>query len=249
MPNGKINYFAYGTAAKRYARARPYFHSLVTSKIKDFLKLKEPLDTALDTVLDVGCGTGLSTLSLKEIAVRIVGMDISAEMLSEASNDPAITYLVSPAEEIRLTSASFDLLTVSSAFHWLDRDKFMAEAHRLLRLNKWLIIYDNYFFSRMKENPEYEKWHRNSYVLRYPIPPRNNEILAEAHTLRHGFRFVHKEEYTNDVSFSAEQLASYLMTQSNIIAAVESGTGNPDHVYTWLIESLRPMLQSDKASF
>jgi len=54
------NYFAYQSAASRYASARPYFHPLVIGKIKDYLQLQEPLQRALD----IGCGTGQSTIEL-----------------------------------------------------------------------------------------------------------------------------------------------------------------------------------------
>ena len=69
-----MNYFDPKSAAERYAKGRPHFHTQVISRIKAYLSLAEPVSRAID----VGCGTGLSTIALKEIARHIVGVDSSA---------------------------------------------------------------------------------------------------------------------------------------------------------------------------
>lgn len=244
MKNMK-NFFAYQTAAERYAQSRPYFHPLVVGKIKEFLQLQEPVAQALD----VGCGTGQSTLALTSVAKQITGTDVSAEMLAQALSDSHIQYLEAPAEMLPLPDTSFDLITVSLAFHWFDRDRFLSEAYRLLRPSAWLIIYNNGFSGRMRENPEYEKWDKQSYRARYPTPPRNNQTLEPDEAQKYGFQFVHQEPYSNDVSFTVEQLASYLTTQSNVIAAVEQGTESNESVYNWLINELAPMFKVSAATF
>src|SRR6266566_3385197 len=80
---GTINFFASESAAQRYAKGRPYFHLIVIGRIKKRLALTFPVRRALD----VGCGTGLSTMALKEIAERVVGIDSSAEMIGLARAD------------------------------------------------------------------------------------------------------------------------------------------------------------------
>jgi predicted TPR repeat methyltransferase len=72
------------SAAGRYAKGRPYFHPHVVSCIKAYLSLVEPVARALD----VGCGIGLSTRSLKAIARYVVEIDTSAEMIALAPPDP-----------------------------------------------------------------------------------------------------------------------------------------------------------------
>jgi predicted TPR repeat methyltransferase len=58
-----INYFDPKSAAERYAKGRPYFHPQIINRIQAYLSLTEPVARALD----VGCGTGLSTIALKAI--------------------------------------------------------------------------------------------------------------------------------------------------------------------------------------
>ena len=144
-----MNYFDPKSAAERYARGRPYFHPLVIGQVKAHLSLNKRVGHAID----VGCGTGLSTIALKEIAEAIVGVDKSEEMLFLAPPDPQIRYLVGPGEDLPVRDKDFDLMTISSVFHWLDRIAFLAEVRRVLWPRGWLVIYDNYFTGQMSENP------------------------------------------------------------------------------------------------
>ena len=114
-----MNYFDSRTAAQRYSAARPYFHPLVIEKVKDFIGIDKPAPQALD----VACGTGQSTVALKEIAEWIVGVDSSEEMLTLAPQDDRIRYIKAPAEDLPFSEAEFDLITASEAIHWFDRGR------------------------------------------------------------------------------------------------------------------------------
>ena len=234
-----MNYFNPKSAAERYAKGRPYFHPQVVSRIKAYLSLAEPVAHALD----VGCGTGLSTLSLKAIARHIVGIDNSAEMIALAPPDPQIEYVVAPAENIPADDHDFDLITVSSVFHWLNRSAFFVEARRVLRSHGWLIVYDNYFSARMEENSAFHTWGREHYFTRYPSPPRARVGFGAEESEKDGFQFVGQEDYQNLVKFSVETLVDYLVTQSNIIAAVEGGKERIEDVRQWLTESVTPFFE------
>ncbi|MFN8493774.1 MAG: class I SAM-dependent methyltransferase [Caldilineaceae bacterium] len=240
-----MNFFGYQSAAERYAHYRPYFHPLVIEQIKLYLQLVEPVAQAVD----VGCGTGQSTFALKAIARSIIGVDLSAAMLAAAPQDPAIQYIEAPAEAIPLPAASADLLTTSLAFHWFDQPRFWAEAQRLLKAQGWLVIYNNGFAGQMKENPAFAQWSNQIYLNCYPSPPRHQQPLTVEEAQVAGFHFAHQTRYENEVEFSVEELAAYLTTQSNVIAAVEQGKENWAEVYSWLVGELTPFFVTDKATF
>jgi len=217
----------------------------VIKKIRDFLGLREPIPLALD----VACGTGQSTVALKEIASRIVGTDVSREMLARAPREAGVWYVEASAEDLPIADGSLQLITVTLALHWFDRSRFLDEARRVLEPSGWLVTYDNGFSGEMKENPKHERWYREDYLVRYPSPPRKEEPLTDDECRKHGLRLVERESYTNEVSFSAEELASYLMTQSNVIAAVEDEGESPESVREWLVESVAPMFGEPRGTF
>ena len=214
-------------------------------KIGDFLKLHELVTWALD----VACGTGQSTLALKEVAYQVVGTDTSREMLDRAPREAGVQYVGASAEDLPFADGSFRLVTVALALHWFERSCFLTKASWVLNLGGWLIIYDNGFFGEMKDNPEHERWYREDYLARYPSPPRNREPLTEDECRKHGLRLVERERYTNEVSFSAEELTSYLMTQSNVVVAIESGAQSLDSARTWLTSSLAQMFRRPRGTF
>jgi ubiquinone/menaquinone biosynthesis C-methylase UbiE len=240
-----MNYFAHPSAAKRYAASRPYFHPLVMERIRETLELEKPLDR----VLDVACGTGQSSVALKTIARHIVGTDISPEMLGEAPHDSHIHYVAGRAEALPFPDETFDLLTVSLAFHWFERERFLAEAHRVLLPDASLVIYNNGFSGQMRGNPAYTQWNHQSYIHRYPTPPRNNHVLTPEDARVAGFHLERQEAFENDVTLTPEQLAGYLTTQSNVIAAVEQGGERIEEVYRWLVEQVRPFFEGETAVF
>jgi SAM-dependent methyltransferase len=232
-----MNFFSYKSAAERYPRGRPYFHPLVVERIRTSLSLSRPIARAID----VGCGTGLSTSALKEIAERIVGVDMSPEMIRLAGRDARIAYAIADALKLPFNQGVFELMTLSSAFHWLERGAFLREAARVLRPRGWLVVYDNYFAGRMEENPAFQKWYREVHLGKYPAPPRAPLSFGKEDSGNEGFHLARRDEYQNRINFTVEGLIDYLTTHSNVIAAVEGGTEVLGEVRRWLRENLEPL--------
>lgn len=230
------NYFASGAAAERYARSRPNFHPLVVERMRAFLELETPLALAVD----VGCGTGLSTVALTAIAREVVGVDPSEEMLARATRAPGLRYLAGSAAALPLPDASADLLTVSNAFHWFDRAAFLSEARRVVRPAGYLVIYTNNFCGEMTGEPTFQSWVGEVYARRYPTPNRDARPLDAEEAARAGLHSLGREEYMNTVTWSREELAGYLTTHSNMIAAIEGGRETLADARAWLHGELAP---------
>ena len=232
-----MNFFSSKSAAGRYTAGRPRFHPLVAEQIRTFLSPGLPVSRAID----VGCGTGLSTVALKKIADEVIGVDMSVEMIALAEKDERIEYSVADAVRLPCAADRFDLMTLSSAFHWLERREFLKEAGRVLRSPGWLIVYDNYFSGQMEEQPAFQTWYRQSHLRRYPAPPRAPLSFTEEDSGNEGFHLAGSEQYQNKISFSIAGLIDYLTTHSNVIAAVECGTEDINEVSLWLAEQLKPL--------
>ncbi|XP_077436225.1 uncharacterized protein LOC144060490 isoform X1 [Vanacampus margaritifer] len=86
--------------------------------------------------VDVGCGSGQSTVQLAKHFESVVGTDVSPAQLEVAlqhTREPNVTYRQSVAEELPFADSSVDLITAMSAFHWFDRRRFLREVHRVLK--------------------------------------------------------------------------------------------------------------------
>ncbi|RED40820.1 bifunctional 2-polyprenyl-6-hydroxyphenol methylase/3-demethylubiquinol 3-O-methyltransferase UbiG [Paenibacillus sp. VMFN-D1] len=90
------------------------------------------------SVLDLGCGFGWHCRYAREQhAAAVVGVDISANMLESAreqSDDPAITYLQAPIEDIDFPDDHFDVVLSSLAFHYVQSfDAVCQKVHSCLK--------------------------------------------------------------------------------------------------------------------
>ncbi len=149
-----------------------------------------------------------------------------------------MSYEAGRAEELPFRAGSFDLLTVSLTFHWLDRERFLSEALRVLNPCGLVVVYDNFFAGRTEEGEGTGQWMREVYWTRYPYPPRFPMDFAPGELVQPGFRCEARDEYRNLVDLTRERLVDYLVTQSNVIAAVEEGEEDIDEVRGWLLREL-----------
>jgi SAM-dependent methyltransferase len=238
-----MNFFETRTAAERFARGRPFFHPLVIDRVREYLSLNKPLGS----VLDIGCGTGLSTKALKEIASSVAAMDLSHEMISFAQRDNTIHYLVASGETLPFGNDAFDLITISQVFHWLDRRRFFAEVSKVLKDTGWLIVYDNYISDEMTDNPRYSPWFREVFLAKYPTPPRNWAAFDPADTEKDGFFMANSEIIKNTISFTLDSFVDFLLTLTNVIAAVEGGRENVFEAAKWLTNELDPSFRGEES--
>jgi SAM-dependent methyltransferase len=82
---------------------------------------------------DCATGNGQAALELTRYFERVIATDISTEQLRHSVPHPRITYRVANAEQSGLDGQSVDLLTVATALHWFDLDRFYSEACRVVR--------------------------------------------------------------------------------------------------------------------
>ncbi len=235
------NHFAYKTTAERYKKGRPYFHKTSIGKVKDRLQLN---NQKLDKILDIACGTGLSTQALIGLGNEIYGTDISEEMLVHARTIEGIQFLKSPGESQPFDDDEFEMITVSSGVHWFDIPLFLKECYRLLKDQQWLIIYDNFFLGKMKDEPLFSNWLPSRYLKKYPSPPRNNQFdWSNENLAKYGFEFIEEERYENEVLFSQEDLKLYFTTQSNISHQINNNQISYKEIEAWLDNELAPFFE------
>jgi ubiquinone/menaquinone biosynthesis C-methylase UbiE len=97
-------------------------------------------------ILDLGCGTGISTRELFRYFPNIIGLDNDREMLRVArkNSSPEIKYLYGSANTVSLKDKSLDVVTVFGAFHWFCDSKSVREIKRVLRPGGLLVVVNKY---------------------------------------------------------------------------------------------------------
>ena len=129
----------------------------------------------VDTVLDVGCGSGWLARRIAERLLhgRVVGLDISDEMVRRAQQASDgfsnLTFVEGSADRIPWSDNSFSrVISVESAYYWPDPARGLREILRVLAKggSAWILI--NYY----RDNPHCHQWGTH-----YNIP---SHLLAAA---------------------------------------------------------------------
>ncbi|KAI8741946.1 methyltransferase [Biomphalaria glabrata] len=119
--------------AQVYAAYRPKYPLAVFDAIMTYHD--EVTTNGRSMALDVCCGPGQSTLPLVPLFEKVVGVDISQDLLDHMPKDiPNLTTYMCAAEDLSMIeSQSVDLVTTGASLHWLNTDKFFKEAKRVLK--------------------------------------------------------------------------------------------------------------------
>ncbi len=218
----------FGAIALGYATHRPPVHGQILRRaLASWLR---PIRCALD----VGCGSGISTLALQEFAQERIGVE-PAEPMVEAARavDPAARFIVGPAEAIPLPDGTADLITAAGALNYADLARFFPEADRVLGDGGALLVYD---FST--GNRPGSDWLAR-FVERYPWAPHearslNPAILADE---AKGFVLQRSEEFTISLPLSRDFYLDYMLTETNVAHAVRQGQ-RLDEIRAWCADTL-----------
>ncbi len=122
----------FGPRAAAYARARPGYPDAVVDQLARVTKL------AIGSVIvDLGCGTGLSSEPFLRAGFRVIGIEPNEAMRSHAnrrlSAQSGFAAIDGRAESTNLNAACADLVIAAQAFHWFDVAATRTEALRILR--------------------------------------------------------------------------------------------------------------------
>src|SRR5215831_9466809 len=112
--------------AADYAKFRPRY----PQKLFEYLGSIVP---SRQLAWDCGTGNGQAAVGLASTFDRIIATDASEKQIANAQSYERVEYRVAPAENSSIGSETIDLIMVAQALHWFDRDRFYAEARRILK--------------------------------------------------------------------------------------------------------------------
>src|SRR4051794_24453374 len=93
-------------------------------------------------VVDLGCGTGLSTHAWSGVAEQVIGVEPNPAMLAVAPPARGVEYREAFAQETGLDDGCADIVTCSQSLHWMEPEPTFAEAARILRSGGVFAAYD-----------------------------------------------------------------------------------------------------------
>jgi ubiquinone/menaquinone biosynthesis C-methylase UbiE len=126
---------SFSRVAANYTRST--FH-VSSERLQEVLDLARPRPG--DLALDVATGTGNTAFALAPYVGRVIGLDLTREMLDQARRIAAergidnVDWVIGDAADLPFQDGTFDLYAVRAApHHFPDIDAFLSEAYRVLK--------------------------------------------------------------------------------------------------------------------
>lgn len=122
-----------------YVAARPHYPLEVIAHLRDAIGLSPQW-----SIVDVGCGTGISSELFLQNGNVVIGVEPNAAMREAAqtslSHFPNFRAVDGSAEATTLPDHCADLIVAAQAFHWFGPAKTRTEAQRILRAGGWALL-------------------------------------------------------------------------------------------------------------
>lgn len=216
-----------------YHRYRPTPPLQIIHQSLNYLKKNKA-----DIIIDLGCGSGLSTGIWSDYANKIIGVEPSESMIRVANKmslKPNVTYQQAFAHDTKLETQSADIIYCSQSFHWMEPQSTLMEINRLLKNDGVLVIYDvkwppevsyeyenayaklfksvESLFSSIKKNKAH-KWNKNDHLL---------NIENSGH-----FKFTKQSFYHKSEPLDKEKFIGIALSQGGLEALLKRGFSNEE---------------------
>ncbi len=199
--------------AYHYEAYRPPLHSLI---LKKSLLKKE-----FENGLDIGCGTGKSTIALKQFCKKTVGMDPSTAMLEKTAPQEGISYEYFDGLSLNKRKNSFDIITLAGSWWYGKSQQLLQEIFNVGTSDAFVLLYD----FEILFNSIYHK-------LRLEQPAQINDydhFVDFTGLNTEGFRLVSKVSDKIRLNVTAEELAHLICSENGIFRELQQkyGTSRP----------------------
>ncbi|MCL2494298.1 MAG: class I SAM-dependent methyltransferase [Oscillospiraceae bacterium] len=201
-----------------YNAARPVPPEIITKIILVYLPSPPEL------VIDIGSGTGLSTVIWRDFARKIIGIEPGDDMRQAAQqNAPDIPFQAGYSNQTGLASNCADIVTISQAFHWMDIPTTLDEVWRILKPGGLLAVYDadwppsvDYVVEK-----EYKALMRKCNAVKPPAS--KNDKDAHLRRLREfgKFRFVKEAVCHSAEACTPERMIGIALSQGSVQGALK----------------------------
>lgn len=264
IPEGnlKSNVERFSGFAELYDKNRPEAPEFIVDLLSGYLERKPAL------VMDLGCGTGLSTLIWLGRAERVIGVEPNDDMRSQAENKlgklpgtEGVSFVRGYSNQLDAADESVDIMTCSQSFHWMEPVSTLKEAQRVLKQGGIFAVYDC-------DWPPVLNWRLEGEYLR--LTGKADELAARAADEEHRvvkrdksrhleefnksgvFRFTREIVFHNRETCDAERFIGLALSQGGLQTALKLGLKelDPDieafrqHVHRFFSEETKEIVFS-----
>jgi ubiquinone/menaquinone biosynthesis C-methylase UbiE len=209
----------FSSQAREYSRFRPKYPAELFEYLSSLVRTH-------DTAWDCATGSGQAAIGLAPWFNKVIATDASAAQLEHAEQNPKIEYRAVSAENSLLESNSIDLLTVATAIHWFDTDKFYPEVKRILKpggvIAVW--VYDNNMISEGVDRISSKYIHE--LVEKY-WPADNKKAWEFENTIDFPFEKIAAPQFELQMKWNLEDYLNFLYTWSSTQNYIKANKKNP----------------------
>lgn len=171
-----------------YSMYRPPLHELI---LQDHLETNKTYNLGLD----IGCGTGRSTVALSKYCKNVIGIDPSMQMLENAKPNPKVEYRIYNRKNLEFQDQLFDIVTFAGSLYYAKSQHLLNETIRVTSKGSQILVYDF-------------KIHLNNILQDLTNLPRDNfdieyhyqENFSGLEIINLKKRYSQKEEVSLDIS-------------------------------------------------
>jgi SAM-dependent methyltransferase len=188
-------------------------------------------------VVDLGCGTGLSTRPWAQVAEEVVGVEPNEAMVRHAeavTPDRNVRYVRASAYETGLTGSSAHLVTASQSLQWMRPERVFPEIARILRPGGVFCAYEYFALQTplWEVEDEFGAVRERTAVLREErgldrekqLWPVSSERFEESGI----FRRVRELALHSVESGDGERLVGFALSQGSLATLLEAGATEED---------------------
>lgn len=183
------------------------------------------------TCWDCATGNGQAAIALAAHFEKVIATDGSAEQIKNGIPHPKVEYRIATAEESGLATGCIDLITVATAAHWFNHDKFYAEAQRVAKPNGVLALWT---YSEAHINPaidELMEWFMYDYLYNY-WPDGRWYVRNKYQTLPFPFEEIQAPAFYCRMQWSKAQWLNYVKSWSSYTRYVTTHGHEPLNTLT-----------------
>ena len=225
-----------------YDNARPKCPEKVKEIILNYL------GSAPSYVVDLGCGTGLSTIIWSEVSNRVIGIEPSIDMREIAIEKSTllenVVFMSAFSDNTGLDDSYADIITCSQSFHWMNPETTLNEVSRILKRGGIFAVYDcdwpavcnwkaeleyHKLFDKVKEIESLHPEIKDSFIRWDKEKHLSNIKNSEK------FRYVREIVFSNSEICNAQRFIELALSQGGLQAIIKAN-----------IDEITPFLSSFK---